>query len=129
MQIDPFIAALAADPAQAPLTVDAVLEDYGQSMVYRGRQAIISVLRAYFGLGFPNRRIEIQDAFSNQQSRAVAFTFFGRQDGVFLGIPATGREVIVPMMLLYRLADGYIHYLAWYYDAGTLLRQLGLVLS
>jgi len=129
MQMDPLFAALAAAPAQAPLSDHAILEDYGQSMVYRGRQAVITVLRAYFGLGFPNGRIEIHAAFSNPPARAVAFTFLGRQDGVFLGIPATGREVAVPMMLLYRLAEGHIHYLAWYYDAGTLLRQLGLALS
>ncbi len=127
--MDSLFTALAADPAQAPLTDNAVLEDYGQSMVYRGRQAVISVLRAYFGLGFSNGRIEIHTAFSNPPARAVAFTFLGRQDGVFLGIPATGREVAVPMMLLYRLAKGHIYYLAWYYDAGTLLRQLGLSLS
>ena len=128
MDMGHFVTALVNAPAQAPLSNDVVLEDYGQSAVYRGRPAVVSVMQAFFGLGFSNGRILIQETFMNEGSRAAAFIFHGQQDGVFLGIPASGRQVSVPMILLVRLTGAQIHYLAWYYDAGTLLRQLGLSL-
>ena len=129
MDIDHFIAALMAAPSQAPLGEDVILEDHGQSMVYRGRPAVTAVLEAYFKGGFSDGRMNVQEIFTNGPSQVVTFVFHGRQDGAFLGIPATGREVSVPMILLIRVTEEKIRYLAWYYDAGTLLRQLGLSLS
>jgi predicted ester cyclase len=39
---------------------------------------------------------------------AVRATFRGTQKGEFFGIPATGKEVTVSLMLIYRIANGKI---------------------
>jgi predicted ester cyclase len=45
-----------------------------------------------------------------------------------MGIPPTGREIAVPMALFFWIDAEQIRQVTLYYDAGTLLRQLGLAL-
>jgi steroid delta-isomerase-like uncharacterized protein len=126
MGMDHLIAAFVERPERAPLAEGVVLEDFGQCMVYRGRAAVLAVLSAFFGEGFPDGRMCVEATLSEKQMVVIAFVFCGRQERVFLGLPATGREVAVPMILLFRVAQQCIEHIAWYYDAGTILRQLGL---
>ena len=128
MGIDNLIASFARTPTQLPLTDDVVLEDHGQSMVYRGRTAVLPILRAYFVDGFADGRVTVHTTLTNDQTIVIAFVFNGRHQGTFLGIPATGREVTVPMILLGHINQQHIQHLILYYDAGTILRQLGLAL-
>jgi steroid delta-isomerase-like uncharacterized protein len=128
MAISNLIATFIAAPTHAPLAEDVILEDYGQSMVYHGRTAVLPILRAYFSDGFPDGRICVDATFSDSRIIVIAFTFRGRHNGRFLGLPPTGREVAVPMILLCHTTDHHIQHIAWYYDAGTLLRQIGLAL-
>lgn len=129
MVAEALISTFVTTPLQVPLADDIILEDYGQSMVYHGRPAVLPILQAYFGDGFPDGRISVQTTLSDRQKVVIAFTFCGRQQRAFLGLPATNREVAVPMLLLFRLAHQQIQHIAWYYDAGTFLRQLGLTLT
>ena len=126
MGMDQLITNFAQTPTQLPLTEDVVLEDHGQRMVYRGRTAVLPILRAYFEDGFSDGRVTVHTTLTNEKSVVIAFNFNGRHDGPFLGIPATGREVTVPMILLGHVTQQQIQHLTLYYDAGTLLRQLDL---
>ena len=45
-----------------------------------------------------------------------------------MGIPPTGRAVAIPMALFCEIERQEIQLASLYYDAGTLLRQLGLAL-
>lgn len=123
-----LIANFAYTPTQLPLTADVVLEDHGQSRVYHGRTTVLPILRAYFVDGFADGRVTVHTALTNEQTIVIAFVFNGRHKGLFLGIPATGREVTVPMILLGHISQQQIQHLILYYDAGTILRQLGLAL-
>ncbi len=127
MGTDSLITTFTTRPAQAPLADDIVLEDFAQRVGYRGRTAVLPVLRAYFGDGFPDGRMDLHAALHDERTLACRFTFNGRQDGRFLGIPATGRRVSVPMCVICRIGNGRIGHIALYYDAATLLQQLGLV--
>lgn len=129
MEVDKLITTFITEPAQALFAANVVLEDHGQGMVYQGRSAVVSVLHAFFGKGFSNGRMEIQTTFESEKTSAIVFNFNGRHDGVFFGIPATRRQVTVPMILLFRTNQDHIQHISWYYDAGTLLRQLGLALA
>ena len=64
----------------------------------------------------------------DERTAALEFEFHGRQIGRFLGIPATGRTVDVPMTLVCENRRGWNPGAALYYDAGTVLRQLGVAL-
>ena len=115
-------------PTAVPLTDDIVLHDLAQNCVYRRRTAVYPLLLTFFVEGFSEVRMEKQTLLADERSAIVEFVFYGHHKGVFLSIPSTGKRVMVPMVLVCQIADGYIHHIRWYYDAGCLLRQLGLAL-
>lgn len=115
---------LAHDPSV--LADHVVLHDQAQERSYVGRPAVAALLNAFFVQGFTAVRAEVQSSVVDQHSAALVFTFHGRQDGLFLGIPPTHRLVTVPMVVVCRIEDGQITCAMLFYNAGTLLRQLGL---
>ncbi|MEJ2211846.1 MAG: ester cyclase [Anaerolineae bacterium] len=50
----------------------------------------------------------------------------GRHTGEFAGLPATGKDVCVPLCVVYDLADGHIERTRIYLEMDVLRRQLGL---
>lgn len=118
----------AREPAAAPLMDGVIWQDMAQNCTYRGRAAVAGLLRAFFVEGFPAARAEVQHLLADEETAVLQFTFHGRQDGPFMGIPATGREVSVPMIIVCHIATERIQQAAMYYDAGSLLKQLGMAL-
>jgi len=123
-----LMAAFVRAPAAAPLAEDVVLEDVAQRRTCLGRDEAAGLLRAFFVEGFPAAQIEAEQLLADGEAAMLQFTFCGRQEGPFLGIPPTGRPVAVPMVLVCQIRDGRIQRAVLYYDAGRLLRQLGLAL-
>jgi steroid delta-isomerase-like uncharacterized protein len=117
--------ALAQDPGV--LAEDVVLCDLAQERSFHGREAVTALLDAFFRRGFTAVQTEVLTMVVDDEEVALAFVFRGRQDGPFLGIPPTRLEVKLPMVMICRIQAGCIHRAALYYNAGTLLRQLGLV--
>lgn len=117
---------------QAPLTVvladNVVIEDHAQGRVFQGRHDATIVLEAFFATGFPDAMLKIRHVVDHQNIGVLEAVFCGHQNGPFLGIPATRREVYLPMVLVCRFGEAELQHIAWYYDAGALLRQLGLAL-
>jgi steroid delta-isomerase-like uncharacterized protein len=52
-------------------------------------------------------------------------TWRGRHRGAFLGVPATGRPIALPFVVVVAFAEQLISGEAFYYDLGSLLRQIG----
>ena len=123
-----IIADLVKDPAAVALAGEVVLQDHAQGRVYQGRAAVESLLRAFFVEGFPEAQTEVHSITVGETFAVSEFDLHGKQDGPFLGIPATGRQVALPMVIVCQIAEGQIHRLCLYYDAGGLLRQLRLAL-
>jgi hypothetical protein len=119
-----IVAFLERDPDV--LTEDVVLQDLAQERLFRGREAVTAVLDAFFVQGFTGAQVEVQTLLVDEQGAALAFIFRGRQDGSFLDIPPTQLAVCIPMVLICRIDAGRITWSSLYYNAGTLLRQLGL---
>jgi steroid delta-isomerase-like uncharacterized protein len=115
-------------PAAVALAEDAVLWDHAQSRSFVGHAVVEAVWRAFFADGFAEVRIEIQTLIADDMAAALEFTFRGRHQGRFMGIPPTGREVAIPMALFCSIEARQIRQASLYYNAGTLLRQLGLAL-
>jgi steroid delta-isomerase-like uncharacterized protein len=53
-------------------------------------------------------------------------SFVGKHIGEFAGIPATGKEVRVPLCVVYELADEQIKRARIYFEIPALLAQLGV---
>ena len=115
-------------PTAVPLAEEIVLQDLAQNCTYRKRAAVHRLLLAFFVEGFFEVKLKQQTLLADEKSAIVEFIFFGCHNGVFMSIPPTGQRVAVPMVLVCHIADGSIQQISWYYDAGTLLRQLGLAL-
>jgi predicted ester cyclase len=111
-----------------PLDEAAILEDRAQGRVFNRQAAVREILQALFEKGLPDGMREIRCVVSDATTVSVEIAFCGQQRGPFLGLPNTGRELNLPMVIIGQPAAGHIQRIALYYDAGTLLRQLGLAL-
>lgn len=106
------------------LSPDCLFEDMPTGTVYRGRDGA----RAYYR--------EWWDAFGNlpQGSRLyvpagdcliVETRFVGTHRGPFQGVPASGRPIDLPLVIVVGFRDGLMSGERFYYDRATLMAQIG----
>jgi predicted ester cyclase len=77
-----------------------------------------------FEAAFPKYTIEAQEMVSEGDLVAVRATVQGIHKGVFAGIPPTGRELNLEVMLFYRISDGRISKYWLQSDSKALVDQL-----
>ena len=81
--------------------------------------------------GFPDSRIEVTNVIAGHEGAVVEFRGKGTHTGPLIGpageIPATGRSVDVPFCDVYQIKEGKITSLHSYFDAATMMGQLGLM--
>lgn len=77
--------------------------------------------------GFPQYRIRAEDIIEQGDKVVVRAIFSGTHTGEFNGIPATGKSVELPFIIIYRFENGKIaeHWLEANHLA--LLTQLGVM--
>ena len=80
-----------------------------------------------FEKSFPGYDLELEETVAEGDMVALRAVFSGVHRDEFLGIPATGREVNLPVMLMYRIANGKIAQFWMSADSLSLLQQLGAV--
>ena len=61
----------------------------------------------------------------NSNKVVVRFNLHATHQGNFMGIPATGREINVPGIIVYHLADGKITAHWMQIDSMAMMQQLG----
>lgn len=89
-----------------------------------GIEGVIQEVRAYrsaFAFGF---RIESQVAEGDQV--ATRWSWRGTHRGDFMGLPATGKDVGMTGVTIFRFRDGRIAEGWWNWDLLGMMRQLGL---
>ncbi len=92
----------------------------------RGRQEIANYM-AEVRTGFPDFKIELKQQVGEGDQVAVEWRCTGTHNGVFQGIPATGRRANVAGVSLYRIQGGKIVEERAYFDRLALLQQLGVI--
>jgi steroid delta-isomerase-like uncharacterized protein len=80
-----------------------------------------------FRAAFPDLRLEIDELIEAPGSVVYRFTARGTHDGAFMGIPATGRRVVVQGMGIDRVRNGKLVERWVQYDSAGLLQQLGVL--
>jgi steroid delta-isomerase-like uncharacterized protein len=75
---------------------------------------------------FPRYEMIFEDLVAEDDKVAVRFTMRATHQGDFMGIPATGRQVNVPGIIIYRIADQKIVEHWMHFDALALMQQLGV---
>ncbi|MGB7539261.1 MAG: ester cyclase [Anaerolineales bacterium] len=119
---------LIADHRNAAWDPSAVLRDRAQSRTYDGAAAARCMLRTLYDEGFSNVQTVVHRVVADRTGAAVEYTLRGRHTGVFAGIRPTGRDVVLPMVILCEIRNGRIVCADLFYDTGVLLRQFNLAL-
>jgi predicted ester cyclase len=69
----------------------------------------------------------VEDVVAEEDKVAVRFTLDGTQTGEFMGIPATGRPVVVSANVLMYVSHGRVTNLKANFDQMGLMQQLGVL--
>jgi steroid delta-isomerase-like uncharacterized protein len=81
---------------------------------------------AMFYAAFSGLHHVIEDTVAEADKVAVRFTLHGTHSGDFMGLPATGRTIVVPAIAILRVADGKVTHLHAVFDQAGMMRQLGV---
>jgi steroid delta-isomerase-like uncharacterized protein len=87
----------------------------------------IRALADTFRTAFPDMRFTIHDVVAEGDRVVARYTFAGTHRGELMGIPPTGKEVAMPGISIYRIAEGRMQEAWVQYDMLGMLRQLGVV--
>jgi steroid delta-isomerase-like uncharacterized protein len=88
-----------------------------------GYLEIIAMMRA----GFPDIQWTLEEMIAEDDKVAARFTMRGTQQGVFFGVPPTGRKINVQAMNFYRLSGGKFVEERGQPDLLGLLQQIGAI--
>lgn len=106
------------------LAENAVFTDMGTGQEYRGPDAIAQSLEYVYHQAF-EAHPEVRSTVIGDGHAVAEGEFVGRHIGDFAGIPATGREVRVPICVAYDVEDDKITRARIYLLASVLMQQLG----
>jgi predicted ester cyclase len=73
---------------------------------------------------FPEYTLEVQEMITEGDTVAVRGTVRGMHKGVYAGIPPTGRQLNLEVMVFYRISDGRISKYWLQTDSKVLMDQL-----
>jgi steroid delta-isomerase-like uncharacterized protein len=89
----------------------------------QGTLQMFEMMRA----AFPDLQMTIDDAIAEGDKVFIRATMSGTHQGEFLGIPASGRKISVPIGDFVRFSGGKVVEHWGVTDSGVLLQQLGAV--
>ena len=115
---------LDAEALAAHYADDAVVESPLAGGTVQGRGQILQVFQTYF-VAFPDMEMHTGDVLIDGNRAAVFSTFVGTDRGGFMGMPATGRRVNIPVVFLYEFEGGKIVRDRRVYDFTSVLLQVG----
>lgn len=84
-------------------------------------------LLGLFDAAFPGHRVTVEAVIAEGDKVAVLHTHYATHNGPFMGLPPTGKPIVVNGLELFRLQDGKIVEFWRKDDDVSLLRQLGLL--
>jgi steroid delta-isomerase-like uncharacterized protein len=114
--IERYLEAISGNP-KPPALVDQYVADADEAL----KQHIADAEAA-----FPRYELLAEDLFAEDNKVVLRFNLHGTHQGDFMGIPATGREINVPGIIIYHLADGKITAHWMQIDSMAMMQQLGV---
>jgi len=89
------------------------------------REELKQGMRMFFA-AFPDGRQTIEDTIAEGDRVVMRWTFRATHKGDFAGMPATGKELTVTWIIIFRIADGKIAEVWQEMDEMDTMRQAGL---
>ena len=105
---------------------DAVYTMMADGQETRGREAIQQLIQYFYTIAFEGVHETSNMIFADGYATVEGF-LVGRHIGEFAGIPATSREVRVPICHIFEVANGQIQRAHIYFQMVTLMQQLGVL--
>ncbi len=90
-----------------------------------GREAVLGMLTYFYHVAFDATAITHVMLFG-ENNAMVEGDFVGKHIGEFAGIPATGKDVRVPLCVVYDLENDLIKHGRVYFEMPALMAQLGI---
>lgn len=110
--------------AEELISIDAIFHVPGQPGPMRGPAGyltIIGMMRA----GFPDIQWTLEEMVVEGDKVAARFTMRGMHQGIFFGIPPSGKKIVVQAMNIYHLSNGKFIEEYGQPDILSLLQQIG----
>ncbi len=107
------------------LAEDVVFTVMATGEEHRGRDAVLSMLNYFYHVAFDaiaNTRVML----FGEDNAMLEADFVGKHIGEFAGIPATNRDVQVPLCVVYDLDNNQITQGRIYFEMPALFQQLGV---
>lgn len=102
---------------------DVHYRDLGSGQENRGREEVAAMLHYLYHVAF-DAKAEITNKIITEKKAMFEANFKGRHIGEFAGIPATNKEVSVPVCVSYDIEDGFIKRARIYFLGDVLMKQL-----
>jgi steroid delta-isomerase-like uncharacterized protein len=119
-----FINTASETLASELISSDAIFFVPGRSEPLRGPAGYLAVIGMMRG-GFPDIQWTLEETIAEGDKVAARFTMRGTHQGTFLGVPPTGKAIVVQAMNFYRLTDGQLVEERGQPDMLALLQQIG----
>jgi steroid delta-isomerase-like uncharacterized protein len=103
---------------------DVVFTTMATGDEHRGPEGIKRMLEHVYHEAF-DAKAETRTRIYTEDHAVLEADFVGAHTGTFAGVPATGRQVRVPLCVVYDLRDGKIVRGRVYLEVPVLLRQIG----
>ncbi len=107
------------------MTEDVTFTIMATGQEHRGRGGVLQLLKHFYQLAF-NADAEIRNTVFADGKAVFEGDFIGKHIGEFAGIPATNRQVRVPLCVVYDLENDLIKRGRVYFEMPVLLQQLGV---
>lgn len=104
---------------------NAVFKNLSTGEVHKGRAEIGAMLHFIYHVAF-DAKAEIKGYIITEDKAQLEALIKGRHIGEIAGIPATNREISVPVNVSYDLKDGLIQEARIYLLTNVLMQQLGV---
>jgi len=106
------------------LAEDAVFTDMSTGQASTGRAGIAAMLQWFYRVAF-DAHAETTTVFADDDHGVFEGFVVGRHTGEFAGVPATGKDVRVPICVTYDFRDGQIVAGRIYVAVPAFLAQVG----
>jgi len=106
-------------------TEDLIGDEVAEPEPHVGRAAVKESYVDLFN-GFPDCKAEILNELAGDDQVLIEIRWTGTNTGEFRGTPATGKPVDVRIAYIFKFRDGKICSITEYYDAATVVAQMGL---
>ena len=117
------------DKRKGPLAPEIVTSDYAAHIAGFPRMDVggHSGFAVVFYQGFPDLYHTIDEVFAEGDKVVVRFTLRGHHTENFMGIPATGKAIEVPAIVMMTFAGDKIARLSAQFDQMGLMQQIGVI--